>query len=342
MEGSKPPAELNTAESLEVARAYVGLLGEVPSSFSSTLRALIADEEKHGGKLSPSGRYLCLRLLKSRGVLATVYYAALTFRQERLSSLGEVSPDNLTQCFSPIELAGLIGLLYLNRRMRSFSSKEVWDELYPGIRSALELGGHVGIALPRLGFTMGMYVGAFRDMTLCLFQKQDAKAFKEYRRQLRNANLAYDLHTEQSVWGCTRADLGAVLLQMLGFGVPVANAYAKGMCGSDPLGHDLAPEEYRYKIGLIWINALLATGAIPDMAHKGEYYPTEAAAALLLQEVGIVRQQGTKYGFLDKTKEDVSPSKTPQLFQSGAAVASDEEQAAVPVPEMKDEDLEKI
>jgi hypothetical protein len=343
MQKSNNSGELNTAESLEVARAYAGLIGEIPSSFSSTLRVLITDEEKHGGALSSTGRYLATRLLKSRGVLSAMYYGALTFREEKLNSLGGPSLENLTKSFSPMELAGLIGLLYLYRRVRSFSAPALWSELQPRIRAMLEMGGHVGAAIPRIGLTMGTFVGCFTDMTLCLFQKQDEKAFKEYRRHLKSSNLPYDLPGEMALWGCTRFNVGSVLLQMLGFGVATANAYSQGLSCEHPLGEGLIPEAYRFKICAVWIEALLNTGAVPEMTHRGEFYPTQAASAVLLREAAIVKEKGTKHAFIEKTKEDVSPEKTPFFFpDTPPAKEPEEAPAEAAIPPIKDEDLEKI
>ncbi len=342
MEEQNSTTILNTAESLQVARAYASLIGEIPSSFSTTLRTLIADEEKNGGKLSSNGRFLALRLLKSRGVLAPTYYAALTFRSAQLSALGGASLENLLRVFSPMDLAGMIGLLYFYRRVKNFTSQLVWDDVRPGILSAVEAGGHIGSAMSRIGMAMGTCVGGLGLLSLCLFQKQDEKAFKEYRRYLRSAKLPFDLSLEMSTWGCTRFNVSAVLMQLLGFGVPVASAYSQGLTCTNPLGQGLTPEAYRFKITSLWLDSLLCSGEIPNIAHKGEYYPTKAASLILLQDVGTIKQQGSRYSFLDKTKDDVSPEKTPQLF-GGASVPSKEAEVASDLAQqIKDDEIEKI
>ncbi len=333
--------ELNNADSLQTARAYAGLIGEIPSSFTSTLRTLILDEEKSGGKLSSSGRFLALRLLKGPSLLASFYFAGLTYRQTKLAELGPVTPQTLIKVFTPYEIAGLIGAIYLYRKIRALVPESSWADISQLVRPTMEMGGHLGTSLPRIGFTIGLYSGGLAPLSLALFQKHDEKTYKEYRRHLRSSKLSEDLQFEMRTWGCTRYNIGSIFIQTLGFGVTTANAYSAGMSCAHPLGEGLSSEAYRFKIASIWLASLLGSGKVPEITHKGEYYPTQTASSVLTQEATYIREKGSKHSFLDRVKDDISPESNPGLFGAATAPApqGEPEVSAEVASLIKDEDL---
>ena len=322
--------EMNDAESLVTARAYSNLIVEIPSSFTSTVRTLILDQEKNSGKLSAAGRFLALRLLKGPSLLAPFYFAGLTYKNKELGAEGGPTLQNLVKVFSPYEISGLLGLIYLLRKVKGTVSEIIWDEHKPHIFKGIEIGGHLGLALPKIGFTMGLFCGGLGKLGQCLFQKHDEKAYKEYRRHLRAKKLDLDLQYEMGVWGCTQYNVASMFIQLLGYGVNTANSYSAGMSGGIvPGGGEPPPDVYRFKIASVWLDSLKSTGLVPNITHKGDYYPTKEATELLVQEIGIILEKGSKLAFLDKTKEDLSPEKTPYLFPNVAQTKT----APVEVPE---------
>ena len=335
---NNPPNSNSPSDSHDgmiVARGYAGQIGEIPSSFTSTIRSLIQDEEKNKGQLGNSSRFMVLRLLKGPSLLAPIYYAAKTFYPQKVSALSARGPAEFIKVFSSLELAGLVSLVYLFKKVRAVAKQPLWENIASEARSAAEIGGQIGIAIPRIGLTGGVVVGSLPIIALALFDLHDPKGFAEYRRKVRSQKLSIDLASEMERWGCTRYNIAAILLQTLGFGVPLANAFSLGLSSPSALGEDLQGEEYRFKITSVWINTMLDTGKPPAIRHRGEYYPQQQALEALLPQVAVVRQRGSMHDFLHRTKDDIGPDSSPELFIP--------QTTSQPVPSSEPEgDLEKL
>jgi len=301
-------AVLNCAESLKVARAYANLLGEIPSSFSSVLRTLISDEAK--GSLSNNGKFAIGRLLKSPALFVPLYYGGLTFRGDAIKENGGETPDALLKTFSPEDLSGLVATTYLYRRVRTLISDEVWSDLSAQVKPAAEIGGHVGVGIPKIGLTMGMFVGALPLLALGLFHRHAEKSYKVYRRHLRSKKVPMDLDVEMTTWGCTRFDIASVLLQIFGYGVGTANTFAQGLSCLTTEGQGLPDEVYRFKVATMWMKELSTEGREPQIKHRGDFYPTQQRMSVMLSAISGIAANGSKFNFLDKSKDDAAGKET--------------------------------
>lgn len=307
---SNQPAPSAT-ESWELARNYSGLLGSVPSPFATTIRMLLLDEKRSAGIMSPVSRFLIVRLLKGPSIKAAVYFSALTFHEERITTLPYVPAEALVALYRPLDLAVVTGMVYLYRRVRKICDKDEFVHINNALERSIEVGGHLGIAIPTIGFAHGLVSGGIQQLALGTFLHHDKKGYVEYRRHLKSKGFTYDESFELARWGCTSAQVGAVLLQALGFGVGLANAFGGQKASED------APDEkeaYIFKIAGLWCETLIKTGAPPNIVHKGEFYPAQESLKKLLDKVTVVRNQGSRHSWLSKGKKDVSRTATPQLY----------------------------
>src|SRR5262245_52594399 len=113
--GKGQQIEYNSAESWDLARKYAGLLGEIPNSFSTLTRSLMADHRQSAAALGSGSSFQLKRLLKSDGLRASIYNAALTFGEE-LPPFATLEPEKVVEPFKPFDLAVLVSLLYLSRK----------------------------------------------------------------------------------------------------------------------------------------------------------------------------------------------------------------------------------
>jgi hypothetical protein len=294
-ERDSSPVVLNTPESYETARGYVGLLGEIPSSFSAAVRTLLLDHEKNPTTFSSGGKFVVTRLLKSSSIFSS---ASRAVQQLGIAEDTPTSPEQVVSFITPYQAAGLIGLYYVYRRIKSFASQELWSDIAPTLYTKTLLGGVAGIALPRIGTPFGLMTGILPSITFVLFEKQDPKAFKEYKRHLRLKKLEFDLAYEADTWGCTRLNIGSILIQQLGFGIESAKEFSAGLSVPLGAGSHLTGGEYRFYIAREWIYALEETGASPEITHRGEYYPSALNLSKLLKVTDDIRNDETGELFL--------------------------------------------
>ncbi len=318
-----PPKDLNTAESIIAARGYAGIVGEIPSAFTSAIRGLIADQERNKGEISNGTRFSLLRLLRSPSLLSPFYYSALTFRGQFIGDPTQVTVNDLLAMFPPGDLSGIISLIYLHRKLEGIVPEASWTPLREQFKQTAEAGAHIGAAIPKIGLSLGLFVGSLPNMAGALFEKHDPKGFKEYARHLKGLPGApYDLRYECERWGCTRFNVASMLLQTLGFGISLANNFSAGLCTPTEQIGDLDGEAYRCVITQVWISSMLLTGKPPEIRHRGEYYPQAEPLRVLLDSIESVRKKGTTHDFLAKRKEDISKASNPGLMQHAKSAAA--------------------
>jgi hypothetical protein len=314
-------SEFNTPESWEIARKYASLLGEVPNSFSSTIRAMLTDFDRTKG-LSNGSLYLGTRLVKTPSMLSPLYFATQTFQDMRLDSMSTINAESFFTLYNPIELSAFIGLTYLYRRARKSVHQDEWGQLVAPMSVAVDLGGHVGYSIAAIGPVAGIFAPGMRYLGLSTFLIHDRKGFVDYRRQNKIKGDRFNLSSEMAQWGCTHVQIGSVLVQALGFGVEFAATFARGLSPDTRENPNLDKEAYQFHICDVWIEALLNTGDVPNIVHRGAFYPTKETNGKLIESARQLKAEGSRYSWLDRGKEDISPEQTPQLFSSSAPVAT--------------------
>ncbi len=337
----------NNPESWQIARKYASLLGSIPSTFTTTIRTLKTDDDKHGGVIGRGSIYLAERLLRGPSMMAPFYHCTLTFHSDKISNSAYLSTKDLIMLYAPADLATVIGLIYLCRRSRKLSPPDEWQHITGPMHELMEVGGFLGYAIPAIGASNGLAVGSMRHLAMTAFLKHDLKGFKEYRRFLKAKNQYFNPEFEMNRWGCTSIQIGSILLQSLGFGISVANSFTAGITPSMLSTDELDDDAYRFSIATLWIDSLLKDGNEPKIVHRGDYYPLQSALHKLMYQTSEVRDKKSKYMWLEKGKDSISQKTTPQLYQEAlkeADIAEEEadiaEEAADAIPSEELEELD--
>jgi hypothetical protein len=311
------PLPSEKQEPWDLARRYLSDLCEIPTSFTTPVRTLLIDQ-KAGPALSPASQFLVTRLLKSPTLKAIFYYITLTFHGHKVSNSAYLSSADLMRLYTPSEVAALITVIYLYRRITKIAdlgADEDWQAITKALVENVEIGGHMGYAIPKVGATKGILTGGLREVMLGVLKLHKPAEFKEYYEYLLASKIPFDLNYEMRQWGCTHLDLAGNALQLIGFGIPTAHTFIMGLGASPPKDERSDAESYEFKITHEWIHALKEKTAPPDRSHPGQYYPTEMAMHKLLYEVAQINQQGSKHNWLTRTKDEINPHDTPQLYQ---------------------------
>ncbi|MDC0358734.1 hypothetical protein OAO01_07960 [Oligoflexia bacterium] len=301
----------------ERARQYLIDLDKIPTSFTTPVRTLLLDG-KHGGVLSPASQFLTTRLLKSPTMKAIFYYLTLALHGEKISNSAYLSSSDLVRLYAPHDVAAIIAIIYLHKKITRkgrLAEDADWANITKVMMIDVELGGHLGEAIPGIGPMKGILAASLRQMMLGIFRIDNNDEFQRYLQHLRLNNTAFDLNLEQEIWGCTHLDLGSNALQMLGFGARKAHAFLTGCSANPPKDPRHDQEAYEFNIAVEWIETLKATGAAPDRVHLGQYYPAEKQMHKLLYEVNEIQEKGSEFAWLTRSKDDINPQATPQLYQ---------------------------
>ena len=312
----------------KAAKNYAQEFAAFPPSFQQCIRALrqnhLSNLQKASAGLDHTSMQLLLRLLNSKTLKACFYFAMLNYygdtihRQDRLDTKGIVSP------FGPGSLASILALVYLNKYSRRLV-KEGWEAFSRRIQESSEIGGLLGQAVPSLGFDASIFIGPMRHIALAAVLSQKSKVHLEYKRHLNKIQLPYDSAWEIDKIGCTLGQIGSILIQNSGFGIPYANAFFEGT--SARFDEVISPEASAFRMVAVWSESILLGCSIPRVEGEDEYAMEEYQMRNLLTNAEEIRENGSKYSYLNRSKDDLNPAQTPLLFtaEERAAASTAEE-----------------
>lgn len=310
-------------DSWNVAAKYASLIGPMPSSFSSTIRMFISDQQKAGSpsKYQPSENmmYSLRRIMRSDSLKSPIYFAATSMHSDKIKLGQPLDERQLLEIMGADILSALIGIVYLYRKMQPVCAAKQWESLVQEMHYQMELGAALGYAIPNIGPGVGIFTGALRFLAQAVFLSKDEKGFRAYRRELTNASKSYDLELEDNRWKCNHLQVGAKLLQSLGYGLAYATGFTFGLGAVDAVGLDQDEAMYRWWITGLWIESLRRTNSPPDITHKGKYYPEKIDLDRLMSKVNDLASNGPTLLWMEKRKEDMAAS-----FESQGESSEDE------------------
>ena len=89
------------------------------------------------------------------------------------------------------------------------------------------------------------------------------------------------------------------------------------------------PESAHFLFAMYWRDVLWNTGQGPTEKIPAVYYPLQKDLYQLLYRVAELKEHGSKYAWVDKSREDLSPTTTPQLYKE--VLAEEEAQSTISV-----------
>ncbi len=300
-------------EAWDEAKRISSLIGLAPNTFTTCVRFLRRDVDENNGQLSDVTAYCLRALLKSRNMRAALYYAVLSYRPEQLLNYKTLPAKAFQEIFSIEELACLIGVLFVFRRIKRGCPSEHFIPFAKTMHTYADIGALVGDAIPRIGLGRGLLLGTMRHLSCAMFLGVDQKNFIKYRRALRIEDRLFDIDAEIALWQCSHAHIGSFIIQLLGLGVSEASAYAQAILPTTMYENEMAADMYRAKTLLTWVDVFQRTGTAPNIVHRGEFYPTAVALSRLNEFVARVRKEGSLSYWLLKNWADLTPEAAEML-----------------------------
>lgn len=132
--------------------------------------------------------------------------------------VGKSEPSFLLREFSADEMSAIIALGYLIPAVRKRCNAEEWQRIEPRFLEHVDVAHFVGEKISQIGSGVAIAFAGARYLGMGLFASADLKLFKEYRRLLDKMGVVFIPEEEDKRFGCTSAQVGAVLLQRMGYG----------------------------------------------------------------------------------------------------------------------------
>lgn len=306
--------EYRSLDSWGKAQLIASLVGTMPPFFTSCARYLVNEAAKTSGLPSDGTRYVVSQLWRSPTLRATFAYTVKEFFPERLNALGKLTDRELTSFLEVDDLAALLCLRYLFKRIQKGCEPDLHPELALRLHRDLLFGGLLGQAIPGFGVTRGIILAGFQNLGFQMLLGVDLDGFRTYRRTLRTREVPYDFTLEMDTWGCTHVQIASLLIQQVGLGVNVANSLQCGLHASYSGFDELDSDSRAFLIGKIWIESLAQTADQPPIVHRTEYYPNSTEFERVVLAARALQAGKTPLPLLQLSAEDVTPERAPFLY----------------------------
>jgi|GEM_PF-1487763 len=290
-------------DSWEIAQAYAGKLGEIPVSFSSTIRLLMMEYEQGSQKLSPANQSQTAMMLGSKSLHSMLHSAARLLFGDRLDNQSEVSKRELVTLFRPYELASILALAYLFRRSRRGVTTPLFDNRVSRLQLETNIGALIGSAIPIIGLPLGLLCGGTPILAEFPFAMHDPSGYDDYLKHRGDRPYQQDSEYEKARWGCTASQVAGCLLQLLGLGKVQVELFGHGLIVGDHFESIENEEIYKISLSRVWITALVETGRPPEITHRGAYYPRQVDLDTLLKKIQMVKESPTEFCWLTAVGE---------------------------------------
>lgn len=291
----------------------VDLLGKINSSILVCIRSIKTNNayDSPRGGLDDLSRFEVTRYLKASSVKIPFYFAA----ESRLMGADTqlIGPSEILEVFRAHEVASILGLVYLYKRLRTrIPDLEEWNRIAKIAEEQIEIGALLGKSFPTIGYADGILIGGIRHLALGLFHLKDPKGYKDYRRDLKIKNRAFDLKEEKERWSTTHLDVACRLLVVMGFGQEFALNLFRAITTNDD--SRLSEEQLRIRLAALWIESLSVGVAPPKIRGEEKHQASTDVVDKLFDDCTSIRRNGLIKYWISMGKKDVTKSSHPQLF----------------------------
>ncbi len=304
--------------SWEYARGYARIVGRIPTSFSSSARALVASHRVDPLVLGSMAKASVLRLLGSPTLLATFYFYSKGFPADRRIEDADLSKEELLRRFGgPLHLAATLMLAYLHKRCKRLCPEEDFAVISQELHRIVEVGTNLGFAIDGMGPGFGSLAEGLHTLAQSLFLAHDQKSFLKYRNILRKEGKSFDLRVQREIWGCNQIEIASCLLQNFNCGIEISTAYHDGLLSKGLPDESANRDIYFFYLASQWTRSLCEKKEPPEFVHKGQYYPRDEALKLITERIQALRDSATQPAFLERSKDDINSTDTPGIAHLG-------------------------
>ncbi len=294
------------------AKEYSKRLGYVSSVLSANIRLLCWHDRPAMEAIMPLTKYQVGRMVRGPNFKSVLYYFTDLVARKEISSRSRLTVGEMLDLFKPTEIGAFLLTAALTRIARSIAPPELLREVRPHLAREAHIGALVGIAVPHLGLAPGILWGALPHVAHILMSMDDPILYRTWRRSAVVASTSEKSRREFEVWGCSSAQVCALLMANLGFSRQTACAFELAARYHGPLGYLKEGELQRFRAALLWLETLVNGQVEPNESLPAHLYPfqeTKAQAQTLLAEFTLHEP-----AWIERSVRDISPERTPSLF----------------------------
>lgn len=307
-------------EAWSLASEFIRPVNTSPSFFTRYISALIRNRDDNAAGLSqglsPASVDALKWLMLSKTLRSIIYFAGRTFKAEELPLETFDTPKSLALLFRPEELASLMGVSFLSKRIKLVCGEEEWKKSRRRLLKAMDIGGQLGQHTEGIGFARGLLAGAIPQLARSVLALNAPEAFADYKNQARSKNVMIDQKLAEKLLGTSEAHVGALLLNAMGFGRDESQAYFEGMTKIDKRNRSRQKAQTAYRVCSEWVESLLITGQAPEVDHGDELEMTDEAIEKLLPKIFHILEDDESVGWIEKNHsyiEAMRASSQPKL-----------------------------
>lgn len=295
-------------DSWENARKIASYAVRIPSFLSDCVRVLRSSFFRDEDFYNSAGTTFIDRMMTSTTLATSLSMAAHAFFPEKVDVRDRLSARELQKIFSGEDLAALLALLVMYRRVSRGAEASSRRGLSRFLHLNATIGAYVGRAIPEIGLAQGILAGSMRHIGLAVFMRMDPKDWVKYRKSAKQRGILYDYNLEEEYWGCNHVQVASVLMQISGLGASRSVSFAEALV------HDLAPRNSNGELSLpfrvadVWINSLVSLGRAPEITHQVDYYPVQESLSELLVSAKKLLRTEEPLEWLEKSADSGSSS----------------------------------
>lgn len=296
----------------EIAKFVVKPLGEVPTNLRVAVQSLVVDSKKN--LFTEKSMEHALKLINIIGIRGAVYYAGLTFKGDKVIRDKLIPQEDLARIFSTFDLACVLSGVYWFRRCKRFALKEVWTPIERNAIEECELGGYVGEAIGDIGLGTGMLIGLLPQISISLLAKYKPEEYQKYSDYIKKTGQINNLRKELELFGTTHADIAGLMLSLTGFGPTYAAHFGDGLRFKNQDLVEETQDAARFRAAALWLESLRNKNEALENPPKGYTVSEEDDKKVLESLAEAMKNEGSEFSWVAKTKDDITPEKTPNLF----------------------------
>ena len=319
-------------------RRLINVLGPMPWTFVSVIRALVNDHQQGKPVFGPEAEFQIRRMLKSPTLSACLYYFLKSFYEDRLPADQKLAPLQLARLLEPLSLAAVLGMSYVFKRVRRICPKDQWEFLREAFEKNCALAVEIGKAVPAIGAGRALLGEGALHAALGAFLAVNPGAFRVYRRDLKKRKMLFDAVYERKHWKHSSPELAALIITSLGFGNQTAAAFEKGfgqeVIAQGPIGEG----ESSFELLNIAMHLALDYGGRAGRITGSGAEELKTVIKSKIDGWEALLSDRDRHNWMDRGKEDASSDKMPELVSeepasAAATVLSEELAADVPAEE---------
>jgi hypothetical protein len=322
-----------TSSCWKLATEFASAVGHAPPLFSSCIRAInkadsildVVDQESVRQVTVSSSEFL----VKVSPTLKSVFYfAAKALHDGELRSIDHLTVKKLLSVFESREVASIIGLTFLYKRIQKKCDPKEWLVFQRKIHTQMEIGTILGEKMRHIGKGNGMLLGGIRLLAQATFALGAPEQFREFKKKVRKSSRIFDLKIEQEFFECNHLQVASLLVQDLGFCMPRSPvSMSLGMDAlsvpSDQLPSRLKDHLLSWRAAMEYIEGYHSDGTPPKMiGFDYELKLPDEETEELREKIWMIIREGSQLDWIAKTKLELPTEIAEALELATVRVAS--------------------